>query len=115
MDTRNLLADISREFFKYKKVYSYKMKKVTEMSDSEVISYCHWFCEDNGIVEEFINFRKKTESEYYFCSFMEEFIEPGCCYDMQMFAEGFEQEGNTESYANKAELKNHCLNCSYGL
>ena len=115
MKARNLLAEISREFFKYKKIYTYRMQKISDMSDEELITYCHWYCEDNCIVGEFMDFRKKIEGEYYYCSYLEEFIEPGCCYDMQMFAEGFEQQGNTESYANKAELKNHCLNCSYGL
>ncbi len=115
METRNLLADISREFFKYKKVYSFRMKKVKDMSDNEVITHCHWYCEDNCIVGEFTDFRKKIEAEYYFCSHLKEFIEPSLCYDMQMFAEGFEQESNAEFYANKGELKLHCMNCRYGL
>ena len=37
MNIRNLLAEISREFFKMHKVTRYRMKKVSEMNDEDVI------------------------------------------------------------------------------
>lgn len=63
MVTRDLLAEISRAFFRYKKVYSFRMHKVEDMSDDDVIRYCHWFCEGNGLTEEFVSLRAKSESE----------------------------------------------------
>ncbi len=116
MEQIKLLADISRAFFRYKSVYSFRMQKVDDMSDNDVIKYCHWFCEDNGLVEEFIDFRTKTEAEYFFCTYLQEFIAPGCCYDMQMFAEGFINHSNEHKpQANGEDLRKHCPNCRYSL
>ena len=39
MKARNLLAEISCEFFKYKEVYTYRMQKISDMSDEELITY----------------------------------------------------------------------------
>ena len=55
------LAKISREFLLSNKVYRYRMKKVEMMTDSEVIKYCHWFCEENNLVTEFERYRECNE------------------------------------------------------
>lgn len=49
-------AKIAREYFKSKKVYRYKMKKVSEMTDEEVIQKCHWWQEANHMVEDYWRF-----------------------------------------------------------
>ncbi|MBQ9699368.1 MAG: hypothetical protein IJV71_01985 [Lachnospiraceae bacterium] len=59
----NKLADISRQFFKELKIYKYRNKKVEDMSDGDVIKYCHWYCEDNNLVDEWWKFREEKETE----------------------------------------------------
>ncbi len=64
METIKFLAEISREFFKIHKVHRYRMKKVSEMSDKDVITFCHHFVEDNRLNDEWYNFREEKEAEY---------------------------------------------------
>ncbi len=64
METRKFLAEISREFLKNHKVNRYRMKKVSEMSDNDVITACHWFCEENHLNDEWWAFRETKESEH---------------------------------------------------
>lgn len=64
MDTIKFLAEISREFFRIHKVYKFKMKKVSEMSDKDIITFCHHFVEDNRLNDEWYNFREEKEAEY---------------------------------------------------
>ena len=49
-------ATIAREYFKYKKVYRYRMKKISDMTDAEVIEKCHFWQEENNMVEDYWNF-----------------------------------------------------------
>lgn len=56
------LAKISRDFLLAHKVYRYRMKKVETMTDAELIKYCHWFCEENDLLKEFISYREQRES-----------------------------------------------------
>ncbi len=53
------LARLSRMFFKKYNVHRYRMKKVQEMDDRSVIQYCHWFCEEQSLVEEFVAIRER--------------------------------------------------------
>ncbi len=46
-------ARIAREYFKSKKIYKYRMKKVSDMSDEEVIQKCHWWQEENNMVDDY--------------------------------------------------------------
>lgn len=55
------LADCSRLFLKEKKVYRYRMKKISEMPDSEIVRACHFYVEENGLVNEWEAFRKIHE------------------------------------------------------
>ena len=59
---RQWLADISREFLKIHKVHRYRMKKIQDMDDDEVIQKCHWYYEENHLIEEWIHFCKEKES-----------------------------------------------------
>jgi len=55
-------SKIAREYFKRKKVYKYRMKKVSDMTDEEVIQKCHAWQEENNMVDDywnFVNFFKK--------------------------------------------------------
>ncbi|HBU12750.1 MAG TPA: hypothetical protein DEB31_08520 [Clostridiales bacterium] len=54
-------GEYSREFFKLHKVYRYRMKKTEDMSDDEVNQKCHWYCEENNLVQEWDAFVDKKE------------------------------------------------------
>lgn len=49
-------AEIAREYFKSKKVYKYRMKKVSDMTDEEVIQKCHYWQEENNMVDDYWEF-----------------------------------------------------------
>ena len=92
------------------------MKKVTDMTDEDVIVYCHYFCEENKLTEEFNVFREKTESQYYYCSYLQEYITPGYCYDMQMIAEGFIKNKTViDIKIDKSKLTECCSSCKHCL
>lgn len=84
MNPVDLLADISRQFFGKHKVY----KKIADLSDQEVISYCHWYCEEHGLIAEWNAFRTEIEAQHCYCSYLQEYIDEGLCYDLQMIAGG---------------------------
>ena len=54
------IAILSREFLKNHNVIRYRMKKISEMNDQEVIKICHWYCEENNLISEWNDFRKET-------------------------------------------------------
>lgn len=115
MTQRNLLADISRQFFKEKKIHSFRMKKVTDMTDDEVVKFCHWFCEDNRLTEEFNYFRDKIESQYNYCLYLNKYIEPSSCAQLQIIAEGMIKQSVLYEIKDKSELKNCCSECPHSL
>jgi hypothetical protein len=53
-------ADAARAYFAHNRVYRYRMKKISEMSDKEVVQKCHWWQEENGKVEDCWNFLKEN-------------------------------------------------------
>ena len=116
METQNLLATISRNFFAYKKVNKYRMKKVSDMSDDEVILGCHAYCEENNLISEWNEFRAKAESEYFYCSYMEEYIDGALCYDFQMIlGDCIKPSVLTEIRIDKEKCAKHCFECEYRL
>ena len=50
-------ADAARAYFAHNRVYRYRMKKISEMSDKEVVQ--KWQ-EENGKVEDYWNFLKEN-------------------------------------------------------
>lgn len=62
-DKQKLYADIARAYLKSKKVYRYRMKKIDDMLDDEVIQKCHWWYEENGLVDEYLVFEEKMLTE----------------------------------------------------
>lgn len=112
----NLLAEISRSFLKQKQVYRHNMRKVAEMSDADVISFCHAFCEENHLADEWNHFRDSVESQYCYCSCLREFVEPGFCCDMQMIACGYIKEtALPEINIDKEQLQKCCKDCIHRL
>ena len=56
------LALISRDFLSLHGVIRCRGKKVSQMSDRDVIHACHVWCEDNGLTREFNEYRYKVAS-----------------------------------------------------
>ena len=88
MDFDLLLADISRSFFKERKVFRYRTRKVCEMSDQTVIRACHWYCEENGLTDAFASFRQAAMAHCRFCDHLKEYIDEDDCSALQMAARG---------------------------
>ena len=54
--------------------------------------------------------------EKFYCSYLNENIEEGMCYDLQMIGDGYIKEAALpEININKEELNEHCLICKYCL
>ena len=116
MDSKKLLAHISRDFFRDKNVHRYRTKKVVDMDDNEVISKCHWFCEENNLTGEWNIYREKAESNYCYCSYLEQYIDDGICYDLQMITDGFiKSSALPEIKIDKEKCATHCSNCKHSL
>lgn len=115
MEIRNLLAEISREFFRKYKVTRYRMKKVSEMSDEDVIHFCHWYCEENKLTEEWREYRRQREDEFIYCDYFEEYIDEGLCADIQMIANDFVKNTSLCETIDKSRAKDVCKNCEYYL
>ncbi len=49
-------AKIAREYFASKKVFRYRMKKISDMTDNEVITKCHCWQEENNMVDDYWEF-----------------------------------------------------------
>ena len=116
MKIRTLLADISRQFLREKKVYRYRTKKVTDMTDDEVISNCHFYCEENNLISEWNEFREKAEAEYRYCSYLEEYIDDGLCYDLQMITSNYiKPSALPEINIDKEKCARCCSECKFSL
>ncbi len=86
------------------------------MTADEANRYCHWFCEENNLKDEFDEFISKIEDEHYYCSFLHGYIEEGYCYDMQMIAEGLIKESVlSEIQIDKTKLAECCSACRNSL
>ena len=111
-----LLAQISRDFFSMHGVYQYRIKKVIEMDDQEVIRCCHWYCEENNLTVEFEKYRKKAQAEYVYCSYIQQYVPEGLCYDMQMVKDGFiKSSALPEIKTDREVLQEHCAKCKNSL
>jgi len=58
-----LFSDISKQFLNLYNVYCYSMKKVSDMSNRELIRVCHWYCEENMLNSQFEEFEKAVLSK----------------------------------------------------
>lgn len=56
-------ADAARAYFKHQHVFRYHMKKISEMTDDEVVQKCHLWQEANGMVKDYWKFVKENFPE----------------------------------------------------
>ena len=116
LETKKLLAIISRDFLENKKVCKIKTKKVAGMSDDEVIQNCHHYCEEMRIIEEWKEFREKAESAHRYCSYLEEYIDEALCYDLQMISSDYiKSSALPRHYVDKERCLSCCAQCKYVL
>ena len=52
-------AAIAREYLKMKKVYRYRMKKISEIEDQHIIRVCHDWYTENHLEQEYREFEAK--------------------------------------------------------
>jgi len=57
------LAKISREFLHQKKVFRYRLKKISEMNETEIISACHFYVENHHLHDEWNHFIDEKEKQ----------------------------------------------------
>ena len=56
-------AAIARAYFAHKRVFRYRMKKISDMSDEEVVQKCHWWQEEHHMTEDYWAFVSKHETQ----------------------------------------------------
>ena len=116
MKTERMLADMSYRFLHNRDVHKYRMKKIGDMTDEEIISNCHFFCEENGLTDEWRAFREEEEGKYCFCSYLEEYINEGMCCDLQMISGGYiNPSALPEIVIDKEMCKRYCAECENNL
>lgn len=92
------------------------MKTIEDMNDEILISCCHSYCEEQGLTEEWNAFRDRIEADYHYCSYVEDFIDESCCYDLQMIGAGFiKPSALPDIPISRSELTAHCADCRYCL
>lgn len=116
MKPEKLLAIISRRFLEENNVHRYRMQKVADMTDDEVIQKCHSFYEENRLVAQWREFRSKAEAKYRYCDYLEEYIDESLCYDMQMITEHYiKSSALPEIKIDKEKCAKCCYECRYSL
>lgn len=58
-------ADVARQFLKKYHVHRYRMKKILDMSDKEIVQACHSWYEENGLTKEYKEFEEKMCPNWY--------------------------------------------------
>lgn len=58
--TKSAYADAARAYFRSKRVFRYHLKKIDEMSDDEVVQKCHFWQEENNLVQDYWVFVKEN-------------------------------------------------------
>ena len=87
------------------------MTKITEMDDPSVIRCCHLYCEENNVTGEFRKYREEVEAEFVYCPYLQEYIAPGLCYDMQMIKGGYIKKSALDIQIDRDALEKHCTDC----
>lgn len=52
-------AEVARAYLKLKKVYRYHLKKISDMSDGEVIQKCHFWYTENNLIDDYRAFEDR--------------------------------------------------------
>lgn len=114
MTIEKLLANISRDFPESRKVRRYQMKIISDLSDQDVISVCHSYCEDNRLTVEFFEFRDQALSKYRSCGYLEEYIDGNLCSDLQMIAQNLiEKTISPDRPIDREKVRSCCEKCKY--
>ena len=109
-----LLAATSRNFLKTKKLHRYCTKSVNEMTDKEVIHCCHCYCEENNLIEEWNKFLNQTESDFCYCTYLDEYIDEIQCIDIQMIVGEYILSDALPQYQiNKDDCIRNCSKCNH--
>lgn len=58
MPTIHEMAGVARAWLKEHRVHRYRMKKISDMDDREVLQKCHWWNEENNMTREFQQFER---------------------------------------------------------
>lgn len=51
-------ADAARAYFKHQRVFRYRLKSISDMTDDEVVKKCHWWQEEHDKVQDYWDFVK---------------------------------------------------------
>ena len=51
-------ADAARAYFRHQRVFRYRLKSISDMTDEEVVQKCHWWQEEHGMVQDYWDFVK---------------------------------------------------------
>lgn len=114
MTIDKLIANISRSFLKTHRVTRYRMKKISDLSDQDVISVCHFYCEDNRLTAEFFEYRNQALSNYRSCEYLEEYIDGDLCSDLQMIASNsIEKSAFLDQPIDREKVRSCCEKCKY--
>ncbi len=114
MTIEKLLANISRDFLESRKVRRYQMKKISDLSDQDVISVCHCYCEDNRLTVDFFKYRNQALSKYRSCGYLEEYIDGDLCSDLQMIASNsIEKSAFLDQPIDREKVRSCCEKCKY--
>ncbi len=114
MTIDKLIANISRSFLKTHRVTRYQMKKISDLSDQDVISVCHSYCEDNRLTVEFFEYRNQALSNYRSCGYLEEYIDGDLCSDLQMIAQNLiEKTISPDRPIDREKVRSCCEKCKY--
>ena len=116
MKAEEFLAAVSRDFFRDHKVYKYRMHHIKDLADHDVIQFCHWYCEECRLTQEFEEYRKRAEAQYRYCPYLKEYIGDEQCSDICMIAQGYIKNLTLTEYSVESEsAKAFCNECRYQL
>ena len=109
-----LLAAASRKFLQIKNLYRYRMKPIKDMTDTEIIHCCHCYCEENNLIPEWNGFLNQTESDFCYCSYLDEYINERECIDIQMIVGEYIPPDALHQYQiNREDCMPNCLQCKH--
>ena len=111
----------SRLFLQEKHVYAYRGKKITDIPDDDIARVCHWYCEENDLVDEFFAFRDRFLADYCFCELAKGGAENGrmingsLCMEIQMAVAGSIPMVSIPEYQwiDWEAAPDTCANCVY--
>ena len=49
-------ADAARAYFRHHHVFRYRLKKISDMTDDEIVQKCHWWQEEHDMVQDYWDF-----------------------------------------------------------